>query len=82
MFATGCKQANNSGGQKPAISDEITITVSGDEGVIVNKLNTIKVKKSLNLTWKDIKRSAETTITIKENKEIKEWRLKDAKGQY
>ena len=45
MFAIGCKQANNSGGHEPAISDEITITVSGDDGVIVNKLNTIKVKK-------------------------------------
>jgi len=80
VFAFSCKQANNGGVQKPTISDEITITVSGDEGVTVNKLNIIKVKKSLNLTWKDIKKSAEATITTKENKEIKEWRLKDAKG--
>jgi len=78
MFAIGCKQASNSGGQKPAISDEITITVSGDDGVIVNKSNTIKVKKSS--TWKDIKQKAVEKITTKENKEIKEWRIKDAKG--
>ena len=80
MFAFSCKQANNAGEQKPAISDEITITVKGDEGVIVSKLNTIKIKKSLNLTWKDIKQKAVEKITTKENKEIKEWRLKDANG--
>ena len=80
VFAFSCKQANNSGGHEPAISDEITITINGDEGVIVSKLNTIKVKKSLNLTWKDIKQKAVEKITTKENKEIKEWRIKDAKG--
>ena len=80
MFAYSCKQTNNGGEQNPTTSDDVTITIQGDEGVIINKLNTIKVKKSLNLMWKDIKRLAEATITIKENKEIKEWRLKDAKG--
>ena len=80
MFAYSCKQANNGGEQNPTTSDDVTITIQGDEGVIVNKLNTIKVKKSLNLTWKDIKQKAVEKITTKENKEIKEWRLKDAKG--
>ena len=80
VFAYSCKQTNNGGEQNPTTSDDVTITIQGDEGVIINKLNTIKVKKSLNLMWKDIKRLAEATITIKENKEIKEWRLKDAKG--
>ncbi|MGP1521364.1 MAG: leucine-rich repeat domain-containing protein, partial [Treponema sp.] len=84
MFAFSCKQANNAGEQKPDApieSNEIIITVKGDDGVIVSKLNTIKVKKSLNLTWKDIKQKAIEKITTKENKEIKEWRLKDAKGE-
>ena len=81
VFAFSCKQANNGGEQKPTTSDDVTITIQGDEGVIVNKLNTIKVKKSLNLTWKDIKQKAVEKITTKENKEIKEWRLKDAKGE-
>ena len=78
MFAIGCKQANNSGGQKLAISDEITITVKGDEGVTVKTPSTIKVKKSS--TWKDIKQKAVEKITTKENKEIKEWRIKEANG--
>jgi len=80
VFAYSCKQANNGGEQNPTTSDDVTITIQGDEGVIVNKLNTIKVKKSLNLTWKDIKQKVVEKITTKENKEIKEWRIKDAKG--
>ena len=78
MFVIGCKQANNGVGYEPTIPDEITITVSGDEGVIVNKLNTIKVKKSS--IWKDIKQKAIEKIITKEDKEIKEWRIKDSKG--
>ena len=78
MFAIACKQTNNGGGHEPAISDEVTITVKGDEGVTVNELNTIKIKKSS--TWKDIKQKAIEKITTKENKEIKEWRIKDANG--
>ena len=78
MFAIGCKQANNSGGHEPAISDEITITVKGDDGVTVNKSNTIKIKKSS--TWKSVKQKAVEKITTKENKEIKEWRIKDSNG--
>ena len=79
MFAYSCKQANNGGGHEPAISDEITITVKGDDGVIVNKLNTIKIKKSS--TWKSVKQKAVEKITTKENKEIKEWRIKDVNGK-
>ena len=81
MFANSCKQA--SGGYEQGIveTDEITITVKGDEGVEVNKLNTIKIKKSLNLKWKDIKRSAEASLTLKQNKKVKEWRIKDEKGE-
>ena len=58
VFAFSCKQANNTGEQKPAISDDVTITIQGDEGVIVNKLNTIKVNKSLNPTWLLLPKSA------------------------
>ena len=81
MFAIGCKQVNNGGGQNPDSpieTNEITITVNGDEGVEVKNPNSFKVKKSS--TWKDIKQKAIEKIKTKENKEIKEWRLKDAKG--
>ncbi|MGP1438684.1 MAG: leucine-rich repeat protein [Treponema sp.] len=81
MFAIACKQASNSEKQKPTELKEITITVKGDEGVTVNKLNTIKIKKSLNLTWKDIKNLAEATLTLKGNKDIKEWRIKGVNGK-
>lgn len=56
VFAIGCKQANNGGGQKPDVpieTNEITITVKGDDGVEVKKTNSFKVKKSS--IWKDIK---------------------------
>ena len=78
MFAIGCKQANNGGEQNPTTSDDVTITVKGDEGVIIKDPKTIKTKKSS--TWKDIKQKATEKIKTKENKEIKEWRIKDAKG--
>ena len=79
LFTFSCKQANTGRGHEPTISDEIIITVSGDVGITVNTLNTIKVKKSS--TWKDIKQKAIEKITTKEDKEIKEWRIKDAKGR-
>ena len=82
MFAIGCKQVNNGGGQNPDSpieTNEITITVNGDEGVEVKKPNSFKIKKSS--TWKDIKQRAIEKIKPKENKEIKEWRLNDKDGE-
>ena len=82
MFAYSCKQANDGdlGQEKPTPtpSNEVTITVQGDDGVIVKTPNTIKFRK--NSIWKDIKQKAIEKITTKENKEIKEWRIKDSKG--
>ena len=83
VLAIGCKQVND-GGQNPSDpieSNEVTITVKGDDGVTVNKSNTIKIKKNLNLTWKDIRKLAEAKLILKENFEIKEWRIKDEKGK-
>ncbi len=72
IFAISCKQTN--------LSDEvISITIKGDSNCIINKLNIVKIQKGF--AWKDIKKIAEATITVKENKEIKEWRLNDAKGE-
>ena len=82
MFAIGCKQTNNNEGQRldnPKPSNEITIKVKGDEGVKIKEPFSFKVKKSS--TWKDIKQKAIDRITTKENKEIKEWRVKDEKGK-
>ncbi len=82
MFAFSCKQANSGEGQKPDApieTNEVTITVKGDEGVIIKDSKTIKTKKSS--TWKDIKQKAIEKIKTKENKEIKEWRIKDANGK-
>ena len=82
MFAIGCKQANNGGGQNPDSpieTNEITITVKGDDGVEVKKTNSFKVKKSS--IWKDIKKLAEARLKLKENKEIKEWRLNNKDGE-
>lgn len=82
MFAIACKQTNNNEGQKldnPKPSNEITIKVKGDEGVKIKEPFSFKTQKSS--TWKDIKQKAIDRITTKENKEIKEWRVKDEKGK-
>ena len=82
MFAFSCKQANSGEGQKPDApieTNEVTITVKGDEGVIIKDSKTIKTKKSS--TWKDIKQKVIEKIKTKENKEIKEWRIKDVNGK-
>jgi len=82
VFAFSCKQANDGdlGQEKPTPtpSNEVTITVQGDDGVIIKTPNTIKFRK--NSTWKEIKEKIINKITTKKDKEIKEWRLKDAKG--
>jgi len=80
VFAFSCKQANNSGGHEPAISDEVTITVKGDDGVTVNKLNTIKIKKKS--AWKDIRQKAIEKITTKKTKKSKNGELKMQMVQY
>ena len=82
MFAFSCKQVSNGGGQNPDSpieTNEITITVNGDEGVEVKKPNSFKIKKSS--TWKDIKQKVIEKIKTKENKEIKEWHLNDKDGE-
>ena len=68
MFAIGCKQVNNGGGgqnpDSPIETNEITITVNGDEGVEVKKPNSFKIKKSS--TWKDIKQKVIEKIKTKD----------------
>ena len=82
LFTLGCKQkVTNNGGNHPKQNNteaEITITVKGDAGLEVKKPDTFKVKKDS--TWKDIKATATSKIAPKENQEIKEWRLGEAKG--
>ena len=76
VFAIGCKQVND-GVQNPSDpieSNEVTITVKGDEGVTVNESNTIKIKKNLNLTWKDIRKLAEAKLILKQWQEMKVWK--------
>jgi len=80
LFTLGCKQSNTKDKPKPILSNEITITVQGDSNCTVAKLNEIKVKKNLNLTWKEIKLLASSIITLAKDKEIKEWRLNNAEG--
>ena len=80
--AIGCKQTNSGSGREkptPTLLDEITITVKCDDGLVVKTPNTFKEKK--NSTWKEIKEKAINKITPKDNNGIKEWRLKDAKGE-
>jgi len=81
LFAFGCKQANN--GKKnhpvPTPQADVVITVKGDEGISLKSPNTFKVKR--NSTWKDVRDNAKSKIIPKENKDIKEWRLNDAKGK-
>ena len=81
LFAFGCRQRGNNGGQEqnPATQEEITITVSGDEGVTVVTSNTFKVKKGSE--WKNIKSKAEGKATAKQGKQIQEWKLKNAQGK-
>ena len=80
MFAIGCKQTSNSGGQKPTELKGITITVKGDEGVEIKEPNSFEVIESS--SWKDIRKRAEAMLWLyDENKIIKEWRLKDEKGK-
>ena len=80
LFSFGCKQANNGNKNPPAPkpSAEVEITVKADDGITVKTANTFKVKK--NSTWKDVKEIAKTKITLKDNKEIKEWKLNNAQG--
>ena len=81
MFVYSCNQSNDGGGQKnvPILSDEITITVKADEGVTVKEPSSFKIKKGK--FWKDFKKTAVEKITLNENKEIKEWRIKDSTGE-
>ena len=81
MFANSCRQANNGykNQTKPTETNEITITVEGDAGVEIKKTNSFKEKKGI--TWNEIKEKAINKIITKQNKEIKEWRLKDENGE-
>ena len=81
LFTFSCKQANNGKKPEPAPepSNEITITIKGDVGLEVKKPNSFNVKK--NSIWKGIKQTAKEKITLKENQEIKEWRVSDVNGE-
>ena len=59
--------------------ETVTITVKGDEGIIVTAENTLKVDK--NSKWKDLKEAAKKKITLKNNYEFVEWRLNDKDGE-
>ena len=79
LFAFGCEQPNNDEKGKTTPSNKITITVNGDEGITVKTPNTFKIEKGS--TWQNIKQKAIDKVTEKENKEIQEWRVKDANGE-
>ena len=59
--------------------ETVTITVKGDEGIIVTAENTLKVDK--NSKWQDLKEAAKKKITLKNNYEFVEWRLNDKDGE-
>ncbi|UTC64283.1 hypothetical protein E4O00_10690 [Treponema sp. OMZ 788] len=59
--------------------ETVGITVLGDEGVELAVENTFKADK--NVEWQNIKAAATGKITVKENCELKEWRLTDKTGQ-
>ncbi len=90
LFTFGCKQnknitQNNEQQQMQEspqnnMATEIVITITGDAGCTIAKPNTIKLQKNYKTTWKDIKESAQSLITLAKDKELKEWRLGDAKG--
>ena len=79
LFSFGCKQASKGEKGKPIPSNEITITVKGDAGLIVKTPNTFKVKKSS--SWQEVKKLAKSKVGLKENRNIKEWRLKNVDGK-
>ncbi|UTC62392.1 leucine-rich repeat protein [Treponema sp. OMZ 787] len=58
--------------------EKITITVLGDEGVKVASDNTFTADKGVK--WENIKESAKSKITVKENYELAEWYLNDKTG--
>ena len=58
--------------------DSITITVEGDENVILGSPKTVNVAKGAK--WAEIKTQAEEKVKAKENFEIKEWHLNNAVG--
>ena len=78
VFVFSCKQTNGGGGNEPTPSNEITITVQGDDGLVVATSNSFKVQKGQ--SWQDFKDKATKKITTKNGKDIKEWRIKDING--
>ena len=72
LFILGCK--NNVSNT----SNDIRITIAGDEGIIVASQNVIEAKQ--NTRWKDIKSKANKTITLKDDYDFLEWRLSNKAG--
>ena len=78
-FTFSCKQISGGGEVNPTPSNEITITVQGDDGVNVVSANTFPVAKGSK--WADIKTKAEEKATAKLNFAIINWHLKDKNGE-
>ena len=75
FFAIGC----NHNGKDFSQTEEISITVKGDEHVTVKDVATFK--KAKGVTWKDIKDTAKAQIKeIEEGWKISCWKLNDANG--
>jgi len=85
IFVVSCKQNNSTKTKgkdnkivEPAKS-EVAIMVDADEGAVVDEKPVFTVKKGE--TWQAIKDLAEKKITLKQNKQIKEWRRDNATGE-
>ena len=86
FFVSGCKQKQMNGAsqtnafqQDGSVVEEIKITLRGEAELEIKKPQMFKVKKSS--AWKEIKKTAISKITLKENQEIKEWHINDAQGK-
>ena len=73
LFIFGCK--NNVSNT----SNDIRITIAGDEGIIVASQNVIEAKQ--NTQWKDIKPKANKKITLNNDYDFLEWRLGNKAGE-
>ena len=71
LFCFGCKQGNNDAKQEQNTSNEqnntlseVSITVKGDAGIVLKTPSIFKIRK--NSTWKEVKPTALSKITLKE----------------
>lgn len=74
MFVYSCNQNNGGGGA----SNEITITVAGDDGIALADAKTFVAKKGDK--WSVLKAKATEKATPKDGKEMKEWRMTNNAG--